>query len=48
MSKTGLESLACGLKVIRWDGKVVKEPPTRNLPENVVKKRYKTYLEVLN
>jgi len=48
LSKTGLESLACGLKVIRWDGRVVKELPTRNLPENVVKKLFNVYLEVLN
>lgn len=48
VSKTGLESLACGLKVIRWDGKVVKELPKRNLPENVVKKLFNIYLEVLN
>ncbi|UCC39901.1 MAG: hypothetical protein JSV96_00090 [Candidatus Aminicenantes bacterium] len=48
MSKTGLESLACGLKVIRWDGKVVKELPIRNLPENVVKKLFNIYLEILN
>ena len=48
LSKTGLESLACGLKVIRWDGKVVKELPNKNLPENVVNKLYNIYLEVLN
>jgi len=41
MSKMGLEALACGLKVIRWDGKVMKRLPPENHPENVVKKVFK-------
>lgn len=48
LSKTGLESLACGLKVIRWDGKVSKGLSERNLPENVVKNIFQIYSEVLN
>ncbi len=40
MSKTGLESLACGLKVIRWDDKVVEGLPEEHNPENAV-----TYLK---
>ncbi len=36
MSKTGLESLACGIKVIRWDGEIIEGLPEEHGPENVV------------
>lgn len=48
LSKTGLEALACGLKVIRWDGEIVEGLPEKHIPENVVKKLYKIYMEMLN
>lgn len=43
LSKTGLEALACGLKVIRWDGKLIEKLPEEHRPENVVKKIYCIY-----
>jgi len=36
LSKTGLEALACGLKVVRWDGEIVQALPEEHRPENVV------------
>ncbi|MCW3989881.1 MAG: hypothetical protein NWE88_07405 [Candidatus Bathyarchaeota archaeon] len=48
LSKTGLESLACGLKVIKWNGEIVNGLPEKNLPERVVEKLYSIYLEVLS
>ncbi|NQU85219.1 MAG: hypothetical protein HQ541_05615 [Mariniphaga sp.] len=47
LSKTGLEALACGLYVIRRDGKIVKDLPVKHIPEYVVKIIYKIYLEIL-
>ncbi len=44
LSKTALEALACGLKVIRWDGKLVIKLPRIYHPETVVKKLYYIYL----
>jgi len=38
LSKTGLEALACGLKVVRWDGRVVERLPPEHRPESVVYK----------
>lgn len=46
LSKTGLEALACGTKVIRWDGEVVTQLPEEHKPENVVKKLYEIYLRL--
>lgn len=43
LSKIALEALACGLKVIRWDGELVKKLPTEHEPENVVKKIWRIY-----
>lgn len=48
LSKTGLESLACGLKVIKWNGEIVNGFPEKNHPERVVEKLYSIYLEVLS
>jgi len=46
MSKTGLEALACGLKVIRWDGSVIIGLPLENRPENISKKIFDLYLQI--
>lgn len=46
MSKTGLEALACGCKVIRWDGKIIEGLPDQHRPENVVKRLHEIYQEV--
>jgi len=46
LSKTGLEALACGLKVVRWDGKIVKGLPEEHKAENVVRNLVKLYKEV--
>lgn len=45
LSKTALEALACGLKVIRWDNKVVKGLPEEHKIENVILNLKKIYLE---
>lgn len=37
LSKTALEALACGLKVVRWDGKIVKSMPSDHKPETVIR-----------
>ncbi len=44
LSKTALEALACGLKVIRWDGRVVSNLPKEHEPEEVVKKIKQVYV----
>lgn len=48
MSKTGLEALACGTKVIRWDGEIVARLPDEHKPENVVGKLYSIYVMLQN
>jgi len=48
LSKTALEALACGCKVIRWDGKVVTELPAEHKPEKVVKKLWELYSLILS
>ena len=47
MSKTGLEALACGLKVVRWDGKVLNKLPKEHEPKNVLQRLAKIYMEAL-
>ena len=46
LSKTALEALACGLKVVAWDGNTVHELPQEHKPENVAK-RLKDIMESL-
>lgn len=38
LSKTGLEALACGIKVLTYDLRHINEFPSEHKPENVVKK----------
>lgn len=45
MSKTGLESIACGLKVMRYDGKIITELPDEFNPKYVMKIMDKYYNE---
>lgn len=47
LSKTGLEALACNCKVIRWDGKIVEKLPEEHKAENVARKLYEIYLNLL-
>jgi len=47
LSKTALEALACGLKVVRWDGKIIEGLPDEHRPENVVKQLTKLINEVI-
>lgn len=47
LSKTALEALACGLKVIRWDDKVVDSLPEEHRQENVVKHLKEIYMQVV-
>lgn len=46
LSKTALEALACGLKVITWDGKIITELPKENHPVSVAKQVFDIYMSV--
>jgi len=46
LSKTALEALACGLKVIRWDGRMVAGLPKQHTPKDVCEKIYRIYCDV--
>jgi len=46
-SKTRLEALACGCKVVTWDGTVLEGLPDENRPENVAKAYHDLYDELL-
>lgn len=43
LSKTALEALACGLKVIRWDEEIVEKLPEEHDPAKVVTKLWNIY-----
>jgi len=47
LSKTGLEALACGLKVIRWDNNVITRLPSDHKPKYVIEKLYDIYESIL-
>lgn len=47
LSKTALEALSCGLKVIRWDGKIVEKLPEEHKPKKVVQKIWEIYQGLL-
>jgi len=47
LSKTALEALACGCKVVRWDEEIVQGLPDGNRPENVVVKLKQIYEQLL-
>jgi len=42
-SKTALEALACGTKVVTWEGKLLKELPPEHRPEHVARVYYEIY-----
>ena len=46
LSKTALEVLACGLKVIRWDGRVVSGLPLEHRPERVAEVGWRRYVRL--
>ena len=46
LSKTALEALACGLKVIRWDGRVVSGLPLEHRPERVADTVWRMYRQI--
>jgi hypothetical protein len=46
-SKTGLEALASGCKVISWDDKVISSLPEKHYPKTVVSTLWKHYQEIL-
>ena len=48
LSKTGLEALACGCKVIQWDGDVIVGLPDEHHPKTVVNKLWELYQTILN
>ncbi len=48
LSKTALEALALGCKVIRWDGLVVHELPAEHKPQKVVTELYSIYTGLLD
>lgn len=43
ISCTGLQALACGTKIIKPDGTIIKKLPQHHKPENVIKKIYSIY-----
>lgn len=47
LSRTALEALACGCKVFH-DGRYINELPDEHKPENVIKKLYTLFLEILD
>ena len=47
LSKTALEALACNVKVIRWDGRIIENLPNQHRPENVIKALIKIYKEAI-
>lgn len=48
LSKTALEALALGLRVVNWKGEIVEGLPECHMPENVAKRTLKIYEELLN
>ena len=48
MSKTALEAIACGLKVVNSSGTITEKLPEDHLPQNVSEKIYGIYMEVVN
>lgn len=48
LSKTALEALALGLKVVRYDGKIVEGLPPEHLAENVANEWLHIYREMLH
>lgn len=48
LSKTALEALACGLKVVDWQGNILTGLPKIHEPEYVAKLTIKIYTEILN
>jgi len=47
-SLTGLQALACGLKVINWEGKIIHPPlPPQHHPTTVCNQIYKIYRELI-
>jgi hypothetical protein len=47
LSKIAMEALACGTKVLKWDGGVLEALPPENRPESMVLAYQKLYNEVL-
>ncbi len=47
VSKAGLEAMACGRKVIRWDGQVVSGLEPEHRAENAVGRLYEIYRNLL-
>lgn len=47
LSKTGLEALSCGLKVVNWKGEILDKLPPLHNPYFSIKKIYDLYLKAL-
>jgi len=47
ISKTALEALACGCKVIKYNGEILKELPLENIPEKVVERIWLVYKDLI-
>ena len=47
LSKIAMEALACGTKVLKWDGNVLGSLPSENRPENMVQSYQELYNQVL-
>ncbi|MEM2621222.1 MAG: hypothetical protein QXN22_08190 [Thermofilaceae archaeon] len=48
IGKTGREALACGLKVITWEGKIIEGLPRENYPEEVASRVFAIYKSILS
>ncbi len=48
LSKTALEALACGLKVIKWNGEIIENLPPEHKPEFVVRQVKKIYESLIH
>jgi len=47
LSKTALEALACGLKVVKWDGRVIEKLPEEHNPIRVIEKLWAFYQQAI-
>jgi hypothetical protein len=47
LSKTALEALACGLKVVRWDDEVIEKLPQEHNPMRVIEKLWAFYQQLV-
>jgi hypothetical protein len=47
LSKTALEALACGLKVVKWDNRVIEKLPEEHNPIMIIEKLWAFYQQAI-